>query len=379
MDLFTYLMGKNDKNLLPHSDLFSYLLGKNSVKIQTASGTEISIISKKGILSSLELSKLSTQEETPTLDNPQEVKTVNGYRNLFDISKVLTNGERVINNNDGTLTINVPSTTAGVTALNPNKLSDYCPSLKVGDIVYLQANTTGTTKRIYLSTSGSYWNFGASRTITQNDLDSVVNWYASGLSTSATISNIMITSVANVPYIPYGTNWIYIEDTNGTNTKYITLPLNDNEICGIGDYKDEYIVDKNGHCWLNKKIGKMIFDGTETWTADGDFFYTLAHGKIGSSTQFLCNYAIYKSKQPATALTEFYLTTSGAYYPEFSKYNFTGTSAFKTWLTTHNIIVYYPLVEENLIDLNYNVDMNIYKGANTITNSEEAVMTIQYY
>ena len=171
---------------------------------------------------------------------------------------------------------------------------------------------------------------------------------------------------------------VTVSITDGTNIKTITIPLNNNEVCGIGDYKDELIVDKNGHCWLNKKIGKMVFVGTETWSTDGDFFYTTAYGKIGSSAQFLCNYATYRSKQPATALTDFYLTASGSYFPEFSKYNFADTSAFKTWLSTHNIIVYYPLETPTLIDLNYNVDLTLYEGSNTITNSETAPMEITY-
>ena len=123
-------------------------------------------------------------------------------KNMFDISKVLNFLDRVINNGNGTLTINAPADSAGVSGNSPNKLKDYCPSLQVGDTVYLNATSTGNTKFIYLTTSASSWNFGTSRTITQNDLDSRVVWYASGVSSSATISEIMISTTGG-DYEPY--------------------------------------------------------------------------------------------------------------------------------------------------------------------------------
>ena len=53
--------------------------------------------------------------------------------------------------------------------------------------------------------------------------------------------------------------------------------------------------------------------------------------------------------------------------------------SFKTWLSTNNTTVYYPLAQENLINLNTKVDIRLFKGANTVTNSEDCNMTIQYY
>ena len=120
-----------------------------------------------------------------------------GGKNLFDISKIITNWNTSLNtglrnNNDGTLTVTNPSSSSTSLGLAPNTLKDYCPSLQVGDEVYLNATTTGTYKYIYLDVSKKAWNFDTKRTITQNDLDSKVFWYASGVNTTATISNIMI-------------------------------------------------------------------------------------------------------------------------------------------------------------------------------------------
>lgn len=128
-------------------------------------------------------------------------------KNLFDISKVVSKWNSstntgVRNNNDGTLTVSTPSTSSSVLALAPNKLSDYCPSLQVGDVVYLNATTTGTQKYVYLLISENVWTFGVLRTISQNDLDSAVLWYSSGAGTTATISDIMI-STSGGEYEPY--------------------------------------------------------------------------------------------------------------------------------------------------------------------------------
>ena len=57
MDLFTYLMAKKGHNTSCHGDLFSYLLGKSKSSPSVASGTNITITSKKGIVDKLEISK----------------------------------------------------------------------------------------------------------------------------------------------------------------------------------------------------------------------------------------------------------------------------------------------------------------------------------
>ena len=130
-------------------------------------------------------------------------------KNLFDISKVISNAQ-VVNNNDGTLTINAPSGSSSVAAAPPNKLSDYCPNLKVGDIATLSFDTTGSEKYIYLYGTGAnfLWGLGVSsrtKTVTQAMLDSQVLFYASGSGTTATIFNFQIelgsTPTAYEPYV----------------------------------------------------------------------------------------------------------------------------------------------------------------------------------
>lgn len=137
-------------------------------------------------------------------------------KNLFDISKVLTNDEvtgtgRVINNGSHLTVRTTPSDASG-RAKAPNKLSDYA-KLKIGETYILTATTTGTFKYIYLSGVNKTWDFGTTKTITQAMLDSIVRFYASGVSTTAEISNIQIElgSVAT-PYEPYTFTTQYYPD-----------------------------------------------------------------------------------------------------------------------------------------------------------------------
>ena len=153
--------------------------------------TNISLPFKNITIDGKSTQATSTNPVSPSPDNPSEIECVKDTiqikdvgKNLFDISKVITNWNTSINsglrnNNDGTLTISSPPTSTTSIALSPNTLKDYCPNLQVGDVVYLNATTTGTNKYIYLDVSANLWIFGTKRTITQNDLDSKVYCYSS--------------------------------------------------------------------------------------------------------------------------------------------------------------------------------------------------------
>lgn len=129
-------------------------------------------------------------------------------KNLFDISKVKTNLTTLVDNGDGTLTVNTPAGSSSVGSAPPNKLSDFCPDLKVGDTAVLSMQTTGRERYIYLYGTGAnvLWAVGTSKTITQALLDAQVLWYASGVNTSATISNIQLElGTTSSEYEPYST------------------------------------------------------------------------------------------------------------------------------------------------------------------------------
>ena len=129
--------------------------------------------------------------------------------NLFDISKVATgqnSGAKIVNNGDGSIV--VTSITNGAITTG-KKLSVLAPEMVAGETYTLSFDTTGNNS-ILLYCSGhtsdnTTWQRNRSKLITENLLNCTVYFYASGVGTSATISNIQIEHGSTAtPYQPYG-------------------------------------------------------------------------------------------------------------------------------------------------------------------------------
>ena len=109
----------------------------------------------------------------------------------------------LVDNGDGSITVKAPVGSSAVST--KATLRQLAPTLKEGKIYTLSFNSDGTDKYIYLSASQSGWNNKTARIITTADLDSTVFLYASGVNTTATISNIQIeegnTATEYTPYI----------------------------------------------------------------------------------------------------------------------------------------------------------------------------------
>jgi hypothetical protein len=144
--------------------------------------------------------------------NIKRLKYVTTTRNLFDV-----------NNLNSYTPDTLPIETAGVyngniiarsaptnsTSRSSKTLQELCPNLKVGKTYILSFETTATnasSDAIYLYTSDTYWAKGTSRTITTNDLNSGVYFYANYPDlTVATISHLQIEEGSTVTsYVPYG-------------------------------------------------------------------------------------------------------------------------------------------------------------------------------
>lgn len=173
----------------------------------------------------------------------------------------------------------------------------------------------------------------------------------------------------------------------------VPIALNDNFIGGKGDYLDELIVDKFGKCYLNKVFNKVVLDGVNnlftgvgsTNTTDVHRFMTADIGsKLStSSTQVIpafCNRLISKSLDDTYVKREGFSFSNSThkisiYIDEISTYTLEQANE---WLLTHNLELYYPLAQEDLIDLHYTIDLKTFKGVSNINNSENANMKIRY-
>lgn len=408
MNLFTYLLAKNDKFSLVHKgDLFSYLLGKNnSIPLKTAEGDFITIEALKTKINELKMTKESTQDGTPTPENPIEVKTVKGYRNLLDLTNAQSqesNGVKITVNSDKSITLYGTSTRAitydvAISDINLSSSKTYLIS---------QSNSYYGSRYAISLRESSYGivdnscslDSGKSNKEFTVSTDKVAKYFRlyipNNVALDTTIYPMILEGTTIKPYVPYGNNYVYTAVSNGTNTNYYTIPLNGNEIAGIGDYKDELIVDKNGKCWLNKKTKKYTFNGSEneswglTGTQPSDTNLksmsnnTSITDRISGEIPAYSNYfGLIGYLGSASVITN--ATTTGLILNKSSNQiviitTLSTAEAFKEWLSTHNISVYYVLATEDLIDLNYTVDIRLFNGVNNISNSDDMYMTLKYY
>lgn len=206
------------------------------------------------------------------------------------------------------------------------------------------------------------------------------------LRTIATFSNInltiypmiRLTSTTDNTYEPY-------------KKSIIPIPLNNNEIVGIGDYKDELIVDKNGKCWLNKKTGKVVLDGSDNITiyknineTDNNYLYYFRPTDRMVNTNVLSNKLLYKSLNLINGNNDLnrvglsYASSATVYFNIGYYLSENTLIAVSNYLSTNNITFYYVLATPQLIDLNYIVDLTLFEGINNISNSEDGNMVLQY-
>ena len=141
--------------------------------------------------------------------NLTDVKVTASGTNLFDVAKV-KNSAYITNNGDGTVTI------SGIYGADTGRtLRELCPSLKVGDVAVFRITTTGNSV-MYLSVSKFTWSSGSVHTITEEDLNSIVNLYGKTDKGTYTSSQIWITlGTTKLPYEPYIEPTIYTANADG--------------------------------------------------------------------------------------------------------------------------------------------------------------------
>ena len=127
-------------------------------------------------------------------------------KNMLDISRItskMTSGYGVTNNGDGSITV---ATGAGSSAVSSGQtLREVCPDLEAGKVYTISAVSTGTEKYVYLAGISSMWKFGQAITISDAALDGLLYFYSSGVSSTATVSNIQIEEGSTATtYMPYG-------------------------------------------------------------------------------------------------------------------------------------------------------------------------------
>ena len=154
------------------------------------------------------------------------------------------------------------------------------------------------------------------------------------------------------------------DDTGTTNTSY-TPTINEyigfqiyvtswnankgTEQVEIGDIFTSYEPYGKDEWYIKKEIGKVVLDGSEnSWsTASGNAPYKYTYDifpTFGNNVELLSNY--YECKKWNDSWSNFnYLVVASYNYKaiQFRNTNISSLADFKTWLSTHNTIVYYVL------------------------------------
>ena len=157
---------------------------------------------------------------SPSMEYPQpieslenvEVKVLSG--NLFDVSKVGNYSSEQIETLgygmqvavDGSIkVVSNEASGAGIADLIGSKLSDIAPFLQVGETYTLNAITTASVRKwIYLLGANESWDFGTSKVVTEEILNSIVYWYTNDINETCYISDIMLNlGKEPLPYEPY--------------------------------------------------------------------------------------------------------------------------------------------------------------------------------
>lgn len=239
-------------------------------------------------------------------------------------------------------------------------------------------NTTNFKPELKLANKGKVNSSGYLRVnveLNNSSTNSVANTYI-------TFEEIQIVKeeFANDEYEEYKENSALIDmniyDEEGNITGYHELASIDNE-------RDIFL---DG--LLTKKIGKSIFNGTETWNitsaASGYLRFSLVNGIAQySSNKAINNRLMQRTTEAHGAYEYLYLQpNTNVIYVQIlpNKLETTDLAGFKKYLSENPIILYYILAEPQTYELEYE-HLQLHKGYNYITLNDELYpnMEINYW
>lgn len=191
-------------------------------------------------------------------------------------------------------------------------------------------------------------------------------------------------------YSPYGEGTVKITSTDRTNTsnKVITCK----PLCCLKDSEGNIVAQDYIDFARQKTVrqcGYKVLNGTESWRKSGlttsDVFVLDINEIVNVDKPACCNYFNYKKnyrdeigafgliKGKGTSATE----DGSRICVNFSEYNNTTIDAFKTWLSTHNLIIVFPLAETIEEDIDTTNSIVQYANETTISNSDNAEMEVE--
>lgn len=182
-----------------------------------------------------------------------------------------------------------------------------------------------------------------------------------------------------------GDTLLSITNRGETERQNHIITLGDMEVCEIGDYRD-YLYFDSGKWYKHSEIGKVVLNGSETWGGDSTRGYWTKVNTMmratGYGTRIKSNYfEAYANHLHYNDRDEF--ITGYTHATNYQGQNWiyiiyksmSTANDLKTWLSTHNTIVYYVLatptneeIEDTTITntLNEILQSYLYQGYNKI-------------
>lgn len=192
---------------------------------------------------------------------------------------------------------------------------------------------------------------------------------------------------------------VTISNNDNSESKTLPVSLGNIELCKIGNYQD-YLYKNNGKWYKHNAIKKLVLNGSENWSVHGTiaswFFWDgVTDGFTNNNIigYALSNYFTQKAYSAVLSLNngEFaYGQVSGVDRKRFviKDTDYTTVADFKSWLSTHNTIVYYVLAtptdteitDTTLISQLEEISKTLsYQGQTNITSNTIALFDVEAY
>ena len=366
-------------------------------------------------------------QPSPSPDYPQEIKTIENSLKITSCNKnILKLGIGSINTNNTALTINnniLNFKSTGETYWVSYGIDNHLRSANYGDYITWggQVLKAGTYTLTYKYLSGST----TTSTIASNflnisvygrsvgDIDRVktrlCRAYVKNTSSSVTFTINEDKEINAVIYLYASKATIDINfqiqlEKGPTATNYepyteqvVNIDLKGNELCSLPNgTKDELIV-KNGRAKIIKKIGKVVLDGSENWSAytntdtqGNTYGYNISLSLQPLQETHVNNFALsnyfMQQRREAVSVVDtqgIYLGSGKTMFIKIAQNLISGgtLSNFKAWSSAHNTTVQYELAEPYEIDLGEVTLPNTLIGQNNVTLDAtlETNMEISYY
>ena len=376
--------------------------GQSSLKAVTLSSGTLTKVDKTKALSIKEYYGNTVQNGTPTPESPVEIKTISGD-NTFTINGVdyrldlggknkfyYSSASDVNNTIVSTYRVYKIENLEPNTAYNINNIDINAPL--EGKYIYLWSDTVYSSSQKYFIAAPSGY-------------QTKVNF------TSNAEGNIYLA------IYPTDTNtwesvipkFQYAQIEKGTEaTPYSPYVANPIELCKIGDYKDK-IVNVDGTWKVEKKVGKVILNGSETWgggnsasvSTNYTYVYSTQYDNLIKKGYYVAFCDKMKNLDGIMSVnTQVTTDTIAIGDPGFSnririmiltsRLPAQSTTGMKNWLSSNNVTVYYVLetpttetiTNTNLISqLNALYEFYVNSSKVTISNNSEIPLEVllEYY